>query len=217
MKHLRASAKSGMAAKLARYCGGDVSRVKKGMPSRDGSKGYATGGIVSGESDTAVDGVSAKRGFAKPGKMKGDGKAKKGGTNVNVIVMPKEAGAQPPAPPMMPPGPPAGGPPPGPPPGMPMRASGGGVRNGTQWDHGDATKNAQGRAYANGGKVHDDAKQDKKMISSMIHKHEKKEHGGKLTPFKRGGGVGKTGSGGALGRLAKIKAYGPKAGKAESV
>lgn len=214
MKHLRASAKSGMAAKLSRYCGGDVARVKKGMPSRDGSKGYASGGVISGERDMDVDGVGAKRSFAKPGKMKGDGKAKKGGTNVNVIVMPKDGSAQPPAPPMMPP--PAGGPPPVPPPGMPMRANGGGVRNGTQWDHGDATKNASGRAYANGGKV-SDAKQDKKMIASMIHKHEKNEHAGKLTKFKRGGGVGKTGAGSGLGRLAKVRAYGAKAGKAESV
>lgn len=168
MKHLRTSAKSGMAAKLARYCGGDVSRVKSGMPKRDGAKGYATGGTVSDEGPP-IDGVDKKASLSKPGRMKGgkgkDAGAKKGATNVNVIVMPSSKGAEggapmPPAPPPMPPPrPPMAGPPPGPPPGgppggPPMRARGGRVLKGD-------------------------------------------------------------GSGGGLGRLNKIKAYGSKPGKAK--
>ncbi len=203
MKHLRASSKSGMAAKLSRMrgAGTDGSRPAKAV------RGYATGGAVGDvdDGDSPIDGVAARKSMTKPGRMKG-GKGDKGdkkskGTNVNVIIMSKDAAAPAAA---APPGPPPGGPPmppkppmaPPPPPGagpggspMPMRA--------------------------NGGRVHDDAKQDKKMISNMIHKHEKNEHGGKLTKFKRGGGVLKgDGAGGGLGRLAKIKAYGSKPGKA---
>lgn len=160
MKNLRATAKSSMAAKLARYCGGDVKRVQKGMPSRDGSKGYANGGGISDEDEGDIDGVGAKPSMSKPGRTKGKDKDKKGGTNVNVIIMPKEGGApagaaMPPGPPPPPPGPP--GPPPGGPP-IPMRARGGRV-----------------------------------AVS-----------------------LKKDGAGGGLGRLAKMKAYGPKPGKAES-
>ena len=106
---------------------------------------YATGGKVTGVPSTAsctskgsfasggsVDGSGARPRLDRPGrKMKA--KDKKGGTNVNVIVMPKGGDAGPPAMP-------AGGPPvmAGPPPGMPpmdagpmpvpMHKSGGKVR-----------------------------------------------------------------------------------------
>ncbi len=147
MNKFRTSAKSAMAAKLARYCGGDVSRVKSGMPKRDGSKGYATGGTVTDDTGPSIDGVDKKGSLAKPGRTKGgkgkdDKGAKKGATNVNVIIMPaggKGDGPMPPppagGPPMPPPrppmaGPPPGGPPPGPPGGPPMRARGGRVLKG---------------------------------------------------------------------------------------
>lgn len=43
---------------------------------------------------------------------------------------------------------------------------------------------------------HDDAAEDKKMIASMIHKHEKQDHPGKpLTKFKSGGSVSKRADG----------------------
>lgn len=189
MKHLRATSKSGMAAKLARYCGGDVSRVKKGMPSRDGAKGYATGGMVSDDDGDEFDGMAAKKSMSKPSRMKGKDKGKDKGTNVNVIVMPKADAPAMPMPP--PPGPMAGPPPPPPgPPGppMPMRAR--------------------------GGRVHEDAAQDKKMVAGMIHKHETNKHTGSPTKFKKGGGILKgDGAGGGLGRLAKARAYGSRPGK----
>lgn len=138
MKHLRDQAKSGMAAKINRRSGGDdTKRVMKGMPSRDDeTKGYATGGVVDAG---PIEGMTAKPNIARPGRkmpsMKAKPAAKKGGTNVNVIVMPKGdapapaptpkpempmAGPPPAMPPM--PGPGPGGPPP-----MPMRKDGGRV------------------------------------------------------------------------------------------
>jgi hypothetical protein len=43
---------------------------------------------------------------------------------------------------------------------------------------------------------HDDAAEDKKMIASMIHKHEKHDHPGmKPTKFKTGGSVSKRADG----------------------
>jgi len=198
MKHLRETSKSGMAAKLSRMRGAAGSAHKSG----GAVKCYATGGAVSDADDggSPIDGVGTKGNMSKPGRMKGGkGDKKSKGTNVNVIIMSKDAApgaaaapppgpppAMPPRPPMAPPPPPGAGPGPGGPP-PPMRA--------------------------NGGRVHDDAKQDKKMIAGMIHKHEKNQHSGKLTKFKRGGGILKDGAGGGLGRLAKMRAYGSKPGK----
>lgn len=152
MKHLRASSKSGMAAKLARMRGGDVGRVTKGMPSRDGAKGYATGGVVNDEDGGPIDGVSAKKSMGKPGRMKGGKGPKDGGkkgTNVNVIIMGKDSA--PAAPPMAgPPGPPMPpGPPGGPPP--PMRASGGRVLKG-KGSGGGLGRLAKMKAYGKAGK-----------------------------------------------------------------
>ena len=124
------------------------------------AKAYANGGSVfddeedddddmeggdSSSMDAEVDGMSAKPRMDRPGrKMKGKDKDKKGGTNVNVIIMPKSDGPADapvgPAPaaanPMPPPPPPMAPPMAGGPPMPPMRKHGGGVG-----------------AYANGGKV----------------------------------------------------------------
>lgn len=204
MKHLRATAKSGMAAKLARMRGGSVG----GSASCGPTKGYATGGVVTDSDDGGdpIDGVSAKKSMSKPGRMKGgkgDKDKKSKGTNVNVIIMGKDSGPQAAA--MPPPGPPPG--PPRPPMAPPMPPPGAGPGPGGPGGPPPPMR-------ASGGRVMSDAKQDKKMISGMIHKHEKNEHGGKLTKFKRGGGVLKgDGAGGGLGRLAKMRAYGSKPGK----
>lgn len=145
MKHLKDAAKAAQNQKLARYSGADNNkdgaRVKVGMPKVDGEpKGYARGGVaVASEGDE----MPAKARLDRPGR-KMPGKAapggKKGGTNVNVIVMPKGDKAAPPADApagpsgLMPMPPPGAGPagPPMPPPGaggppMPMRKAGGRV------------------------------------------------------------------------------------------
>lgn len=117
MKHLRDQAKAGRSAKLARYSGGDdVKRVQNGMPSRDGSKGYATGGSVTPD---APGGMPARPRLDRGGmKKKAMPKGDKKGTNVNVVVMPKGDGDK--APMMPPPAPPVGPPPPPPMAGPPM-------------------------------------------------------------------------------------------------
>lgn len=152
MQHVRSQAKSMRAAKLSRFGGkggSDISRVMKGMPSRDGSAPkYASGGTV-GEAGP-VDGMGAKPRMDRPGRKMGKDKGKKGGTNVNVIVMPKGdapvggppmAGPKPDMPmppphpmPMPPPGAGPGGPP------MPMRASGGRIANLGRYAHGGKVK-----------------------------------------------------------------------------
>ena len=56
-------------------------------------------------------------------------------------------------------------------------------------DFGTAGK-MQGKAYAEGGSVKADLKQDKKMVATAVHKHEKAQHPGKpLTKLKKGGNV----------------------------
>ena len=141
MKHIREMAKASRASKLARFCGGgDVARVKKGMPSRDGEpKGYAHGGMVGGG---MAEGMPSKPRLDRGGRMKKPGKAAKAGTHVNVVVMPHGGGAPPPSPDMgaMPPMPPGGA---GPMP--PMPPMGGGMPG---QKHGGKV----GR-YAKGGKV----------------------------------------------------------------
>jgi hypothetical protein len=144
LKHLREQSKAGMASKLSRHragyaTGGAVS----GGSGSGASKAYAAGGLVDGGISPGRTGMP-KLGSASRMKAGSKKAAKpKGGTNVNVIVMPKDAAAEKPAGPM-PPMPPAGGPPmagpppmppPMPPPGagpgpggpMPMRARGGKV------------------------------------------------------------------------------------------
>lgn len=57
------------------------------------------------------------------------------------------------------------------------------------FDFGTAGK-MQGKAYAEGGSVKADLKQDKKMIATALHKHEKAQHPGEpLTKLKKGGKV----------------------------
>ncbi len=55
------------------------------------------------------------------------------------------------------------------------------------FDFGTAGK-MQGKPYAEGGSVKADLKQDKKMVATAIHKHEKAQHPGEpLTKLKKGG------------------------------
>lgn len=68
-----------------------------------------------------------------------------------------------------------------------------------EFDFGAATKakgqpfakgGCAGKGYAEGGSVKADMKQDKKMVASAIHKHEKAQHPGEpLTKLKKGGKV----------------------------
>jgi len=178
MKNIRDQAKSGMAAKLSKFMGSKVSGKVAGQK----VKAYASGGAVGAANMPGpVEGGMAKSRLDRPGRKMGkDGKS--AGTNVNVIIMPKEGGASPM--PMPPPGAMPGGPP-GPPPGPSgpsMPPSGPPIP-----PQGPMAKGGRiGRAM--GGKVHPDAAEDKKMISKMVHKHESSLHKGqKETKFKRGG------------------------------
>ena len=172
MKHIRDQAKAGMAAKLGRYgAAKSLTRVMRGMPERDGSKGYATGGSVSGG---PVEGMAAKPRLDRPARTKAKGKSGKGKTNVNVIVMPKEGNAAPPAPPMPMPPPAMAGPPPGPPP-MPPPGAGG---------------PPMPPMRASGGRVDADCK-------DAVHKHDRQMHKGQgLTKLRIGGKVKKRADGG---------------------
>ena len=172
MKHIRDQAKAGMAAKLGRYgAAKSLTRVMRGMPERDGSKGYATGGSVSGG---PVEGMAAKPRLDRPARTKAKGKSGKGKTNVNVIVMPKEGTAAPPAPPMPMPPPAMAGPPPGPPP-MPPPGAGG---------------PPMPPMRAAGGRVDADCK-------DAVHKHDRQMHKGQgLTKLRIGGKVKKRADGG---------------------
>ena len=226
MKHLREMAKAANKSKIARYCGGDVSRVEKGMPSRDGAKGYATGGKVADGDMMMAGGMPAKGRLDRGGRKKPD--AGKKGTNVNVIVMPKDGGGDKgapmppsdmPAPPMAGPPPPMPMPPPGAGPGgPPMRAKGGRVMKNMMADAKAnkkvMTDDCEPEMRAKGGRAmmkNDDAKADKKMIDAEIRKHEKHDHKGqKPTKFGEGGPVlkgFKAGAGSGEGRLEKEKAY----------
>jgi hypothetical protein len=58
-----------------------------------------------------------------------------------------------------------------------------------EFEFGGAAK-AKGKPYAEGGSIKADLKQDKKMIATAVHKHEKAQHPGKpLTKLKKGGKV----------------------------
>lgn len=151
-----------------------------------------------------------KLGFAR------GGRAKKHGTNVNVIVAPSGgpgagagAAAVPPAlplprPPMAPPGPPMapGGGPPGAG-GPPMMPPGMGPR-----------KNG-GRTFASGGRAHPDAALDRAEIKRMVKPAalQRKDGGTVLAPLQRkdGGRTYHAGADSGPGRLEKVKAYGKKA------
>lgn len=175
MKHLRDQAKSANAAKLSRITGGsspDARRVQQGMPTRDGAQGYATGGTVT--SPGKVGGATSRPRLDRPARSKAKGDKK--GTNINIVMMPKEGGPTPP--PMM--GPPAGGPPPSPPmpppgaggpPMPPMRASGGRVADCKEAVHAHDKQMHKGQGLtklkiggkvkrADGGRISDDSKRE---------------------------------------------------------
>lgn len=58
-----------------------------------------------------------------------------------------------------------------------------------EFEFGGAAK-AKGKAYAEGGSVKADLKQDKKMVAEAVHKHERNMHPKEpLTPMKKGGKV----------------------------
>lgn len=170
VKHLRDnSARMAKLRKLGAY--GSLKEADKG---EHAPRRFVAGGAVSSGS---IDGMPSKPRLDRPGRKAGkSSKGKKGGTNVNVIVMPKggpDVGPMPPGAMAGPPsGPPMPMPPPGPGPGgppmPPMRKHGGKVMS----------------------KV-DDAAQDKKMAAAAMHKHEREMHGAKkLTKFRRGGKAG---------------------------
>lgn len=126
IKHLRDGGRSRM-DKLQKL--GATGSLKEARKGESAPRKYAAGGIVGG--DAPIDGMPAKANLSKPSRSKGS-KGKKGGTSVNVIIMPKgdapkadmamPMGAGPgPMPPMPMPPPGAGGPP------MPMRKHGGKV------------------------------------------------------------------------------------------
>lgn len=137
LKTTHASSQAAQSAKLRKL--GAVGSLKLARKAEHAPRKYASGGIV-GESGP-VDGAAAKPRLDRPGRKMGKDKGKKGGTNVNVIVMPKgDAPAGPPmgGPPMPPPGPPPGGPPM-----PPMRASGGRIANLGAYAHGGKVKKIQ--------------------------------------------------------------------------
>lgn len=139
MSGIRDKAKAAMSGRLS----GFLKRADGGaVPAAKGTKKFAAGGMVGGDLG-GIEGSPAPKNLGRPGRAKGKkgkGKGSKKGTNVNVVVMPKDgaAGAPgapgaippvPPVPPMPPPAPvpPAPGldigaapPPPMPPPGPPM-------------------------------------------------------------------------------------------------
>jgi hypothetical protein len=127
MTGLRNSAKAAMSSKLGRL----IRRADGGAVPSAGGKAFAFGGSVGPPDIGGADGAPAPRNLGKPGRgrpagKKGKGKGKKkAGTNVNVIVAPKEASTPPvpPVPPVPPAGAPTGAPPvvaPTPPPAPPM-------------------------------------------------------------------------------------------------
>lgn len=229
-------------------------------PRQSYANGYASGGVVKSDEVGPAEammasGKSARGSTSKPGrKMAGRG-SKKGSTNVNVIIVPKDgdkgaAAMKPPGPdagppmampmpppPMPPPGPMAGPGGPGGPP-MPMRKSGGRVNRDMGGPVGDILAQGVGgkmmggddmsgagligklgkvggigsmMGRKKGGRVHDDAKTDKKMVDAEVHKHEKSMHKGKPMTKLSVGGPAKppipltAGSGSGEGRLDKLK------------
>jgi hypothetical protein len=176
MKSIARPGSEGNTRLLQKYGGGSS------PPRQSYAPGYANGGAVKAYADggsagmgagmvtdmDAPSGMPAARRLDRPGKKKGKGDKGKKGTNVNVIVMPKEGGAAPPAlalPPIppgaippMPPGPPAmgAGMPPMPPPGAggppmmpPMRARGGRVAK--REDGGSIMESKGGKVTYNSG------------------------------------------------------------------
>ena len=84
--NMRAKMKADMSAKLARLRNGG----SKAESHEGGRKAYATGGGVMDGAE--IGGGMPKPNLSRPGRGKSD-KGKKGGTNVNVVVMPHGPGA----------------------------------------------------------------------------------------------------------------------------
>lgn len=163
-KHIKKSHEAAQSAKLHRL--GAMGSLKAAKKAEHAPRKYkAAGGSAGDDSPGDIDGLMAKPNLSRPGRGKKAKTAKKGGTNVNVIIMPKSNDN--PAPPMMPPmgagpslppmppkpmsGPPMGLPPGGPP--LPMHKHGGKVH---------------GKSHAHGGKVHPDEAEDKKLVKRMV-------------------------------------------------
>lgn len=212
MKNYRQEAHDGQASKLRQYTakGSDPKSMGGGKDTPRSLAASRSGGTM------AIAGVKPK---ANLGRYARGGAVKGKGTNVNIVIASPQKESGPPAvPPMamppapapapVPPSPGAGAPPMmgAPVPTVPMR-------------HG-------GRAYKRGGRVHDDAAQDKAMLKKMVKPSALKADGGavEMMPIKpikfdedepverkRGGAVYTAGAGTAEGRLEKIAAYGKQA------
>lgn len=158
------------------------------------------------------------------------GRAKKGATNVNVIVAPQGGGAPPPMPP---PGPLLAGPPPGAPPmppkppmgagpmpgGLPGGAAGlpmaMGAPGGTPPGILPPRKDGGRVGRATGGGVHKDEAEDKALIAKTLKDEglvRERASGGRLTDIHMTAGAA-TGE----GRLEKIGKHGKNAGKPQAV
>ncbi len=146
IKTTHASSQAAQSAKLRRL--GAMGSLKLARKAEHAPRKYASGGMV-GDAGP-VDGAAAKPRLDRPGRKMGKDKGKKGGTNVNVIIMPK-GGDGPSAPPPMPMPPPGAGPGPGGPGGPPMppmRKHGGAVGR-----YAAGGRIANLGKYAHGGKV----------------------------------------------------------------
>ena len=129
--------------------GGAVKRAAGGMvDDEDDMPDDGSGGMP----DMSAEGDSAPPRLDRPGRKmhgKDKGKDKKGGTNVNVIIMPSGGAPGGPPPPGGPMPPMMAGPPPGPPPGPPMPPPGAGPGGPPMGMH----KNGGRVGRAMGGKV----------------------------------------------------------------
>ena len=164
MSKLAQQSRMAQSAKLRKL--GAQGSLKAARKAEHAPRQYADGGIVGG---APIDGGNAKPRLDRPMGKKGapgsKGAPKKGakGTNINVIIMPKDGGGDKGMPPLPPPGagpgplPPPGPPgPPLPPPGpggppMPMRKFGGSVKHKDEAEDKAMAKAAMGKRF--GGKA----------------------------------------------------------------